>query len=409
MRTFGVTWWGKAWVDALEGRARLDPNRLPRGRTYARTGRAGELKVLPGEVEARVRGSRPQPYRVRLRVRQFTPTEWEAVHRALAARAGHAAALLDGELDPGVVEALAEEGVELLPGPGELGPDCSCPDWANPCKHAAAVCYLVAERMDRDPFTIFLLRGRDREELLAAVRTRRVGGPGSTTGAGEPAGVPDRFIPAREALRPRASRPPLPRPLPPPERPGRPAPLAVPYDEELAGELGELAEDAARRAFELSWGLSGGGLDLSEDEDLARRAAALLGTPGLEPFARRVGSRPRLLQGRALAWRAGGRGALRVLEGATAEPTSEERDEAVAALARAAGPVTVRQGRITSRRGGLQLRLGEDRLWYLLVRSGPGWEIHEPPEADPAALFQRPGQPRKVGAGRPVSERAREA
>lgn len=409
MRAFGVTWWGRAWVEALEGRARLDPNRLPRGRSYARTGRVGELSIAPGVVEARVQGTRPNPYRVRLRVREFSAPEWQAVHLALAVRAGHAAALLDGELDPGVVEALAQEGVELLPGPGELGPACSCPDWANPCKHAAAVCYLVAERMDRDPFTIFLLRGRDREELLAGVRARRVGQPAGRTGPREPAGARDLFVPAREALRPRRSRPPLPRPLPPPERPGRPAPLAVPYDEELADELVELAEDAARRAFELSWGLSRGGLDLSQEEDLARRAGALLGTPGFDRFARRVGARPRLLLGRALAWRAGGSSALRVLEGETREPTPEERDEALMALSRAAGPVAVRRGRMTSQRAGLQLRLGEDRLWYLLVRAGPGWEIHEPPQADPAALLQKSGQAPRAGDQKPVSGRAREA
>ncbi|MGC8472818.1 MAG: SWIM zinc finger family protein, partial [Candidatus Dormibacteria bacterium] len=290
-----------------------------------------------------------------------------------------------------------------------LQPRCTCPDWADPCKHAAAVCYQVAEQMDRDPFTIFLLRGRGREELLAAVRARRVGTPEKRAGRRGAAGVMDRFIPAREALRPRASRPPLPRPLPPPERPGRPAPLAVPYDEELAEELAELAEDAARRAFELSWGLSTGGLDLSREEDLARRAAALLDTPGLDRLARRAGVRPRLLLSRAMAWRAGGRGAFRVLEGVTAEPTPEELEEAVAALAAVAGPVGVREGRVTSRVGGLQLRLGGDRLWYLLVRAGTGWEIREPPAADPAALLR--GAAPGGGAGRvqPVSGRAREA
>ena len=398
MRDFGTTWWGRAWVEALEGRARLDPNRLPRGRSYARSDRVGELTSLPGVVEARVQGTRPHPYRVRLRVRQFEVPEWEAVHRALAARAGHAAALLDGELDPKVVEELGQAGVDLLPGLGELQPSCSCPDWADPCKHSAAVCYLVAERMDQDPFTIFLLRGRDRDSVLAGVRARRAGGPGEEARRRGPAGSQDLFIPAQEALRPVGPRPPLPRPLPPPERRGRPAALAVPYDQELADELLVLAEDAAQRAFELSWGLGDGGLGLTEEEDLARRAAALVGTPLFASFARRVGAPARQLLRRALAWRAGGRRGLEVLEGITGDPTAEERDEALAALGRLPGWVTVRQGRVTNSKAGLQLRMGGDGLWYLLVAAGPGWELRDPPAADPAALLQAAGQAGSEGA-----------
>ncbi|HEY9557708.1 MAG TPA: SWIM zinc finger family protein, partial [Acidimicrobiales bacterium] len=153
-RTFGATWWGQAWIDALEHRARLDSNRLPRGRTYARQSRVGVLTVEPGEVRASVLGSRDSAYRVRLRVSAFTDEQWEVVLDAIAARAGHAAALLDGELAPGIVDDARAAGCDLLPGPGEIRTSCSCPDWANPCKHAAAVCYLVADRLDEDPFEL---------------------------------------------------------------------------------------------------------------------------------------------------------------------------------------------------------------------------------------------------------------
>src|SRR3954469_15533337 len=95
---FGTTWWGGAWIDALEHRARLDPNRLPRGRTYARKERVLMMVVARGEVRASVRGSRPSPYAVRVRVREFTAAEWDRVLEAIAAKAAHAAALLDGEL-----------------------------------------------------------------------------------------------------------------------------------------------------------------------------------------------------------------------------------------------------------------------------------------------------------------------
>ena len=114
-------------------------------------------------MSALVQGSRAKPYAVQLRVRQFTSGEWDRVLAAATAKAAHAAALLDGELDPAVVEHVNKAGIALLPEAGELGPKCSCPDWANPCKHAAAVCYLVADSMDADPFTILLLRGRTRD------------------------------------------------------------------------------------------------------------------------------------------------------------------------------------------------------------------------------------------------------
>ncbi|MDQ6716518.1 MAG: SWIM zinc finger family protein, partial [Actinomycetota bacterium] len=172
-RVFGQTWWGKAWVDALEQRARLDPNRLPRGRAYARRGSVGPLAVQPGEIRASVRGSRVTPYIVQVRVRVFEDKEWERLLDAIAAKAAHTAALLDGELPPDVVADAAEVGVDLLPVAGEVGPRCSCPDWADPCKHAAAVVYLVADMLDEDPFSLLLLRGRTRDEVLAALRQRR--------------------------------------------------------------------------------------------------------------------------------------------------------------------------------------------------------------------------------------------
>jgi uncharacterized Zn finger protein len=131
-RGFGRTWWGRAWVDALTDRARLDPNRLSRGRSYARSGAVGELRIEPGRVQAEVQGRRPRPYQVSVRVRVLEPSEWEQLLDVVAAEVGHAAALLEGELPPEVEQAVAAAGVELLPGPGELGPQCSLPAWANP-------------------------------------------------------------------------------------------------------------------------------------------------------------------------------------------------------------------------------------------------------------------------------------
>src|SRR3546814_17652438 len=104
-RTFGATWWGQAWIDALEHRARLDSNRLPRGRTYARQSRVGVLTVEPGEVRASVLGPPDSPYRVRLRFRPFSAEQWAVVTHAIAARARHAPPVLAARLAPRTVHA----------------------------------------------------------------------------------------------------------------------------------------------------------------------------------------------------------------------------------------------------------------------------------------------------------------
>jgi uncharacterized Zn finger protein len=172
-RGFAASWWGLAWIDALENRARLDPNRLPRGRTYARQNRVHDLTVEPGLITARVAGSRRAPYRVTVRVRPFDAGEWDRLLDAVAGRAAHSAALLDGELTPDIVADAGGAGVELLPVAGEVQPRCSCPDWADPCKHSAAVCYLMGDRLDHDPFELLHVRGRPRDVVLADLRQRR--------------------------------------------------------------------------------------------------------------------------------------------------------------------------------------------------------------------------------------------
>jgi uncharacterized Zn finger protein len=121
-------------------------------------------------VLAPVQGRRTRPYEVRIRVRQFADDEWSRVLDAISTQLGHTAALLGGDLPPAVAEDVAIAGFSLLPGAGEVGPRCTCPDEADPCKHSAAVCYLVADAIDVDPFIALLLRGRTRDEVLAGLR-----------------------------------------------------------------------------------------------------------------------------------------------------------------------------------------------------------------------------------------------
>lgn len=379
-RGFGRTWWGVAWVDALEDRARLDPNRLPRGRTYARSGAVGELQLAPGEVVAAVQGRRTRPYQVRVRVRQFTGTEWDRLLDAVAGQVGHAAALLEGELPPAVLDDVAVAGLELLPGPGDLQPRCSCPDWADPCKHAAAVCYLVADSLDADPFALLLLRGRARDEVLTGMRTRR-GGTGTTRTPKEP--DRDSGIPAREAYA--AAGRPLPSPLPvvpvPPPRPGRPVPLIAdaPAGSPIDGAtLTALATDAAIRAHELALGGGDGGLGLDRAADLARRASSLIGSLDFDPLARRVGLPGRELLRRALAWRYGGPSGLATLVNSW-QPESEDLTEGRAVLGS-----TARGWRNRVTAGPRQLRLDPEGRWHPYRRVAGDWDPAGPPDPDPA-------------------------
>lgn len=392
-RPFGATWWGQAWVDALEGRASLDPNRLPRGRTYARGGAVGSLEIAAGQVSAPVQGSRRTPYRVTVRVRTFDDAGWDAVLDAFAATIGHTAAVLDGELPPEVAADAARAGFDLLPGPGEIQPRCTCPDWADPCKHAAAVCYLVADALDTDPFGIFLLRGRTRAEVLAGLRARRASPAGDhDDDAAPPLEVAiDRGILAADAWGRSPGEVPggapgrdgegggaaLPLVSLPPSHAGRP-PLLVGQpppgvDVDPAG-LRAVAADAASRALHLALGGADHGLDSPLDADLARRAAALVGpnaggTIDLAGLADRAGLPPRQLLRRGLAWQAGGAGALGTLE--------EQWDPGPTAMAEGrrllGGQSTVRRNRVTS--GDRQVRLGRDGCWYPYRRaSDGGWD-----------------------------------
>ena len=409
-RQFGTTWWGRAWVGALEERASLDPSRLARGRTYARQDRVARLEIERGRITALVRGGRALPYKVTVEVATHGDTAWAEVAAAIAARAGNAAALLDGELEPGLVEAAETAGVRLLPGPGDLKPRCSCPDWADPCKHAAAVCYLVADALDADPFVLFTMRGATRDSLLALVRAQRSGGGSGLDGADgpEPVGtgpggsgrmvaaafgggaVVDPGMVAREAWSRTVPDPPERRELP--RAPGTPAtwPADPPRDAPFtAAGLTELAADAARRA----WAQLGDGapsyLDLDEQTDLARRAADRLNRlDSLLELGRRTGVSSAQLTHQALAWRSAGREGLEAIEEALWRPPQTVIDRGLDAFDDAGldpDDIQVRSNRLTA--GDVQLRVSSDGRWWRFERRGRTWELVEPPADDPADLI----------------------
>jgi len=165
---FGQTWWAKRWIAVLEG---FDLGaRLTRGRSYARAGQVKSIAVADGKVTAQVQGSRPSPYRVEIAVRRLDPREWAKVVARLNEQAAFAAKLLAGEMPPEIETVFGEAGASLFPARlDDLATECSCPDWSNPCKHIAAVYYLLGEEFDRDPFLIFRLRGMDRPKLMKAL------------------------------------------------------------------------------------------------------------------------------------------------------------------------------------------------------------------------------------------------
>ncbi|HEY9437981.1 MAG TPA: SWIM zinc finger family protein, partial [Streptomyces sp.] len=162
---FAQSWWGRAWVDALESLS-MDEGRLARGRTYADGGHVAAITVTPGRVIAYVHGSRPRPYRAELRLRTFSASDWDTFLDAAAARPGHLTALLDKEMPHSLVDTAGDTGIRLLPAPGDFDPDCTCPDPGRPCKHVAALCFQTALLLDSDPFVLLLMRGRGERELL---------------------------------------------------------------------------------------------------------------------------------------------------------------------------------------------------------------------------------------------------
>ena len=170
------TWWSQRFLSVLESLG--VGGRLSRGRSYARAGQIVSLDIDVGGAVAQVQGSRPQPYQVRLGVPAFGKAEWAAVAQALTDDASYAAALLNGEMPRDIERVFEAVGLSLFPANArDLAMDCSCPDYAVPCKHLAAVCYVLAERFDADPFQILAMRGRHRDALLEELRSRRSAAP----------------------------------------------------------------------------------------------------------------------------------------------------------------------------------------------------------------------------------------
>jgi uncharacterized Zn finger protein len=175
---FAASWWGQRWLAVLESFGL--GGRLTRGRAYARSGQVLNLEIAPGVVNAVVQGSRPQPYKVRISLKKIEHSHRAALGKALTADMSVAARLVGRQLPPEVEKCFEQAGAPLFPRHySDFVTSCSCPDSSNPCKHIAAVFYLMAEEFDRDPFALLAMRGLSRDEFMAllgaAPQTRSAG------------------------------------------------------------------------------------------------------------------------------------------------------------------------------------------------------------------------------------------
>jgi uncharacterized Zn finger protein len=185
----GTTWWGQRWIEALERVLRGDSGRLARGRTYARAGRAHDLTIEGGRARAKVTGSRA-PYDISIELSRLPDATWQAALDFMAQKAEFSALLLNREMPRDIDLAFRAAGASLFPETrAELKTSCDCPDFGDPCKHIAAVHYVLGDALDRDPFLLFELRGRSREQALHALRAARGDGAPSWNLDGEPVTV----------------------------------------------------------------------------------------------------------------------------------------------------------------------------------------------------------------------------
>jgi uncharacterized Zn finger protein len=194
---FASNWWGRRWLETLES-FQLH-SRLARGRSYARRGQVTQLEIAKQKVAAAVQGSRPHPYNVTIQLNPIPTAQWRKVGGVLAENIAIAAKLIAGELPAETERCFLEAGVPLFPArKNDLITACSCPDSSNPCKHIAAVYYLLAEQFDHDPFLLFSLRGMERKDFVEIV------GIGSGARA-----VPDRFKPISDTTETASAMQPL--------------------------------------------------------------------------------------------------------------------------------------------------------------------------------------------------------
>ncbi|MDZ8051861.1 MAG: SWIM zinc finger family protein [Aulosira sp. ZfuVER01] len=165
-------WWSQRWLDLLD--SYRFKKRLERARNYSRQGNVLSIEFKGAKVLAKVQGSEIEPYKVSLSIEPFTDEEWGYVIETMSKKAIFAAKLLAGEMPQNIEEVFTTNGLSLFPFTlSDIRSKCSCPDKANPCKHVGAVYYQLGDRFSEDPFVLFKLRGRSKEQIISDLRQLR--------------------------------------------------------------------------------------------------------------------------------------------------------------------------------------------------------------------------------------------
>ncbi|QNE73359.1 SWF or SNF family helicase [Streptomyces finlayi] len=402
-RGFATSWWGQAWLKALEDTA-LDGEQLKTGRRLAREGRVGAVSARPGRITAVVQDRDSTAYRSDVLLQQLSDEKWDRFLDMAVDRAGHIAALLDREMPPHLVEDAAAAGVDLLPEIGDLEPECTCEAWDH-CPHTGALCYQVARLLDQDPFVLFLIRGRDERRLLDELQARSTaravrGAPASPSPAAQEG--PGAGVGALEAFAARDILPPLPATPALPCEPGQAPTLdteagPAPGIDPAALEL--LVADTAVRAYRmLTEALTPGHElqplqgELTVYQDAVRLAADALPQPRIAArIAEGAGRQRADLDAAVRAWQYGGPAALTVLDEEW-EPDPESLARARTQLAEAweeGERPRLRAGRSrwTVAGADIQLRYGPDGRWWPYRKERGRWMPVGPADNDPAGAL----------------------
>lgn len=199
LKPLGATWWGQRWIEALERSSRDVVARLGKGRAYARDGHVHGLKIAPGKVSAVVTDDALDSFAVSLNLEVFEPKVWNQIMQTMSQQALFAAQLLNGEMPRDIDRLFRGCGKSLFPvSSHDIDADCSCDDWSSPCRHVAATHYVLGEALDRDPFLLFELRGRSKEQVLAGLNQLRT--QGGAAAAAPAATVPESVSVAAQAV-----------------------------------------------------------------------------------------------------------------------------------------------------------------------------------------------------------------
>ncbi|MYX18277.1 SWF or SNF family helicase [Streptomyces sp. SID8374] len=402
-RAFATSWWGRAWLQALEDTA-LDGQQLKQGRRLAREGAVGAVSVRPGRITAVVRDRDGTGHRSDVLLQELSDEAWDRFLDMAVDRAGHIAALLDREMEPHLVEDAAGAGVELLPGIGDLEPECTCGTWDH-CAHSGALCYQVARLLDEDPFVLLLMRGRGERRLLDELQVRSAARAvrGAEGGAAPEDVDQDVYgVPAGEAFAAGSILPPLPGPPLVPEEPGPPPSLdteAGPPAGLDPAALEVLAADSAVRARRLLLEALVPGherqpvpAELTAEQDAVRMAADASPEPWIATRLAQGAGRARAeLEPAVRAWRYGGVAGLAVLDEEW-EPDPDSLARARARLAEAweegeRPQLRAARARWTVAGADVQLRYDRDGRWWPYRKERGRWVPAGPADDDPAGAL----------------------